>query len=289
MDDASSIKCSNLIHLQSKSCGFLPIQPFLKWAGGKRWLIKNHPDLFPDQIHGQYIEPFLGSGSVFFHLNPKTSILSDLNRDLIDTYKGVRSRHVKLKNLLKIHHENHSKSYFYKVRSSEPKELAERAARFIYLNRTCFNGIYRVNSNGQFNVPIGTQLNVILPTDCFSKWSETLKQAELKSTDFEKVIDLAKEGDFLFVDPPYTVRHNLNGFIQYNEILFSWDDQIRLSLAVNRARLRRVKILMTNANHESIRALYLKGFNQKVVTRYSSISASIQGRNAFEELVITTN
>lgn len=289
MSVVSTQLSSTLLRLQKNTNWYMPIHPFLKWPGGKRWLIKYHPELLPDQIEGRYIEPFLGSGSVYFHLRPKQAILSDLNKDLIDTYKSVRSKHVKLTNWLKVHDENHSPEYYYKIRSSSPVELSERAARFIYLNRTCFNGIYRVNSKGQFNVPIGTQTNVVLPTDSFKVWSKTLKQAELKHSDFETVINLAGEGDFLFVDPPYTVRHNLNGFIQYNEVLFSWEDQVRLSNAVNRARLRKVKILMTNANHESIRTLYLDGFDQRVVTRYSSISASVEGRNAFEELVITTN
>lgn len=277
---------SRSIRLPNNRSWHIPLHPFLKWAGGKRWLVKKHPELLPNDISGRYIEPFLGSGSVFFHLRPKQAILSDLNKHLIDTYRGVRSQHQKLYEWLKIHDKNHSADYFYEIRASSPSSLAERAARFIYLNRTCFNGIYRVNAQGNFNVPIGSHTNVILPTDCFKVWAQTLTGIDLQSNDFEKVIDQAENGDFLFVDPPYTVRHNFNGFIHYNEVLFSWDDQVRLSNALTRARKRKVRILMTNANHESLRALYSNGFDQKVVSRFSTISASKNGRNIYEELVI---
>jgi DNA adenine methylase len=267
---------------------YLPMHPFLKWAGGKRWLVRNYSHLLPKEINGRYIEPFLGSGSVYFHLRPKDAILADINKDLIDTYKGVKNHHIKLNQYLIEHHKNHSIEHYYKVRSNVPEKLAERAARFIYLNRTCFNGIYRVNASGGFNVPIGTHSNVILSTDCFHAWSQVLKGTSLVHGDFEKVINLAEKGDFLFVDPPYTVRHNFNGFIHYNEVLFSWDDQVRLSKAIRRAKQRGAKILMTNANHESIRKLYSADFQQKVVSRFSSISASAEGRSAYEELLITT-
>lgn len=265
-----------------------PLHPFLKWAGGKRWLIRHHPEILPKRINGQYLEPFLGSGSVFFHLRPDGAILSDINSDLIDTYKGIKSRSTRIHTLLKEHSSKHSTEYYYKIRDCQPEALAERAARFIYLNRTCFNGIYRVNSSGKFNVPIGAKNNVLLPTDNFGAWAKSLKKADLQNIDFEQIINQASKGDFLFVDPPYTVRHNLNGFIHYNEVLFSWEDQVRLSNALHKARSRGARILMTNANHESIRALYMKGFKLKVFSRFSSISASIATRSAFEELIITT-
>jgi DNA adenine methylase len=282
----SASETSSSIRLQSNPSRHFPIHPFLRWAGGKRWFINKHSEFLPDKIRGRYIEPFLGSGSLFFHLRPKKAILSDINTDLIDTYKGVRSKHIKIYNWLKEHDENHSSDYFYKIRASAPSELAERAARFIYLNRTCFNGIYRVNGHGQFNVPIGTNTNVLFPTDIFSIWAKVLKGMNLLTADFEKVIDQAENGDFLFIDPPYTVSHNLNGFIHYNEVLFSWEDQVRLSHALQRARRRKAKILMTNANHDSIKSLYSRGFEQKVVSRYSTISASNEGRNFYEELII---
>ncbi len=188
------------------------------------------------------------------------------------------------------HSHNHCKTYYYHIRESIPSEDVDVAARLIYLNRTCFNGIYRVNREGKFNVPIGTKTNVLLDTDLFDLRSKLLQKAEILCSDFEKSIDLAKAGDFLFCDPPYTVRHNKNGFINYNEKLFSWEDQVRLASALHRAKQRGVQIIMTNANHESIRKLYIsQGYDLITVSRYSSISGSAKSRRNYEELIVSAN
>ncbi|MGF6966742.1 DNA adenine methylase [Paraburkholderia sp. WC7.3g] len=261
--------------------------PFLKWPGGKRWLFEQCPALIPKQLDGRYIEPFLGGGAMFFALNPREAILSDLCSDLFYVYRGIRNQHQAVSRILSIHAENHSRDYYYKVRQSEPEHIAERAARLLYLNRTCFNGIYRVNRQGKFNVPLGSKTSVIRPDDDFQAWSTALRRAQIKHCDFESVIDEAREGDFIFADPPYTVRHNENGFIKYNEILFSWDDQVRLRDCLQRAKNRNVRILVTNANHESLRNLYQNGFKQFIVSRFSPIAACSESRNRYEELVIT--
>jgi DNA adenine methylase len=164
--------------------------------------------------------------------------------------------------------------------------MATRAARFIYLNRTCWNGLYRVNKLGKFNVPKGTKQSVILDTDCFSVTSRLLRNAILLDGDFEKIIDQAKERDLLFIDPPYTVRHNNNSFIEYNEKLFSWADQKRLFISLKRAKERNVLIVSTNANSKSIRKLYGGTFKTKVVSRHSVISSKSESRGKFEELII---
>lgn len=157
----------------------------------------------------------------------------------------------------------------------------------IYLNRTCFNGIYRVNANGDFNVPKGSKDSVLLDTDDFEAVSMALQHASIYLCDFETLIDNAQEGDFVFADPPYTVRHNRNGFVKYNEVLFSWEDQIRLSRALLRAKKRGATIIATNANHASVRELYeTRHFVLETVSRFSSISASPESRRQFEELVI---
>src|SRR5688500_9370669 len=117
--------------------------PFLKWVGGKRWFINKHVDLVP-QKYDRYIEPFLGSGTVFFYLQPSKAILGDLNSDLISTYQAIKDNWKAVDKLLQIHHKNHNQTYYYQVRNEEKNDLLEKAARFIYLNRTCFNGIYRV-------------------------------------------------------------------------------------------------------------------------------------------------
>lgn len=269
--------------------GIHPLPPFLKWPGGKRWLIERHKDLLPHRINGRYIEPFLGGGAVFFHLRPQVAVLSDMNRDLIETYEAVRINRGAVVENLWDHHFLHQQSpdRYYAVRAEIPDTADTRAARFIYLNRTCFNGIYRVNRKGEFNVPRGNKTNVIMPDDDWHGWTKALQSAELHHSDFQPLIAQAEKGDFLFVDPPYTIHHNLNGFIKYNEVLFSWNDQIRLAESLDQARKRGAKILMTNANHESVRALYGRGFKKAVISRFSSMSAKSEGRSSFEELIIT--
>lgn len=260
--------------------------PFLKWPGGKRWFVQRYASLLPSGFD-QYIEPFLGGGSVFFHLEPKKAILADANPELIDTYKALKTEWPSVERLLVYHQRRHSEKYYYAIRESMPEGLDERAARFIYLNRTCFNGIYRVNLEGEFNVPMGTKSTVILPTDDFKAIAKLLAGAQCRKLDFEEIINEAKKGTFIFADPPYTVRHNLNGFIKYNETLFSWDDQVRLADALARARDRGVKIISTNANHRSVRDLYReRDFTLQTVSRFSSVSADPKSRKQFKELVI---
>ena len=262
------------------------VVPFLKWPGGKRWLALGHRHMFPKKFN-RYVEPFLGSGSVFFALRPTKALLSDANEELITAYRAIRSRPTAVSNALKLHASLHNDSYYYEVRSMHPKGIVERAARLIYLNRTCFNGIYRVNLDGVFNVPRGTKDTVVLPTDDFLALSRLLRGVQLENRDFESIIDQSGKSDLNFADPPYTVRHNTNGFIKYNEKLFSWADQERLAAALARASRRGAHIVATNANHVSIRELYARyKFSQQLVSRFSSISASSASRKQFEELVI---
>lgn len=264
-----------------------PLTPFLKWAGGKRWLSEHVLDLIPDGF-GTYFEPFLGSGAIYFSLQPKAAVLSDLNGDLINAYASIRDCSDKVNTALRHHHRQHSKDYYYQLRSSTLRAQHTRAAQFIYLNRTCWNGLYRVNLAGAFNVPIGTKTKVILDTDNFPATAELLTRAELHCRDFEITIDLAGENDVIFADPPYTIHHNHNGFVKYNENIFSWQDQIRLRDAIVRAAARGAKIIMTNANHESVRNLYKKGFTLTPLSRMSVIAGASAARKAYEELLIVS-
>lgn len=265
----------------------ISITPFLKWAGGKRWFVQRHADLLPKTFN-RYIEPFLGGGSVFFHLQPQIALLGDTNPDLIAAYRGIKENWKGLVKSLQYHNRHHSDEYFYATRDKQPKEDIQRASRMIYLNRTCFNGIYRVNLRGEFNVPRGTKDAVLLETDRFDDMAKLLDGADLRVADFEVLINEANDGDFVFADPPYTVRHNFNGFVKYNEKLFSWQDQERLAEALIRAKKRGVHILSTNANHSSIRELYDQdGFNLVTTSRFSSISASSEHRKQFDELIIS--
>lgn len=260
------------------------LTPFMKWAGGKRWLVEQELDLFPSSFR-TYLEPFLGGAAVYFHLRPKSAILSDVNQELIDTYVAIKTDWRLVLRYLREHQRNHSKDYYYKIRASSYRSLFTRAARVLYLNRTCWNGLYRVNLKGEFNVPIGTKTDVLLGSDDFPRVAELLGGARIICNDFEETINMAKSGDFVFVDPPYTVKHNFNGFIKYNEKLFAWEDQIRLRDAIVRAAERGAKVLVLNAAHDSIRDLY-SDFYQIELSRSSKISGKPEYRGTYAELAV---
>ena len=261
------------------------IEPFLKWAGGKRWLT-NSGIRFVPLAYNRYVEPFLGGGAVFFNLSPSSFLISDLNRDLINCYEAIRCDWRKVLKLLEAHKKKHGSDYYYQVRELQGGDRYEAAARLIYLNRTCWNGLYRVNLKGKFNVPKGTKSTVIFPSDDFEFVAHCLKSDELRCQDFEETINSSKKGDFVFVDPPYTVAHNNNGFIKYNEKMFSWDDQIRLRNCVERAAQRGVKVSVTNADHYSIEELYKDLGSIEKVTRNSVISGKSVGRGLTSEILI---
>lgn len=262
--------------------------PFLKWAGGKRWLTTQYPHLFPANFD-RYIEPFLGSGAVYFHLKPNRALISDSNASLISTYKEVRSNWKNVERALKRHHRNHDEAYYYEERARKHRVAHEQAAQFIYLNRTCWNGLYRVNLRGEFNVPIGTKTAVTLESDDFEGVSAQLKHASLQHADFETTVRKATSGDFLFVDPPYITSHNLNGFVKYNNKIFSWRDQERLAIAIRETAKRGAKILLTNADHASVRNLY-RGIGRHIAVRRQSIlAADSNNRGSTTELAVTIN
>ena len=261
------------------------VVPFLKWAGGKRWLVANHPELFPENFD-TYMEPFLGSGAVYFHLQPDAAVLGDMNADLIGTYGAIKEDWQPVYKTLRSYHSQHDKDFYYEIRGKSFRSRAKKAAQFIYLNRTCWNGLYRVNLNGNFNVPIGTKKNVVLDSDDFEGVSDVLQGAELHATDFQTIIDAAQKDDFVFVDPPYTVKHNLNGFVKYNEHIFSWEDQIRLRDCIDNAVVRGAKVLLTNADHPSIRELYEDIGEMNSLDRLSVISGKANARGRYSELIV---
>ena len=264
------------------------VVPFLKWAGGKRWLTAQYSHLLPVRFD-RYIEPFLGSGAVFFYLQPRTALLSDNNAELINTYVQVRSNWQKVRRSLHRHQSKHNTKYYYDERARQHQVQYEKAAQFIYLNRTCWNGLYRVNRNGQFNVPKGTKSAVLLPSDDFETVSYLLKRARLLAVDFETSIARARAGDFVFVDPPYVTRHNFNGFLRYNDKIFSWNDQVRLHSAVAAAAHRGVMLLVTNAANRSIFELY-QGIGQRVTLRRSSVlAADSNDRGVVSEVAFMIN
>lgn len=260
------------------------LRPFLKWAGGKRWLAQRYLHLFPSSFI-QYIEPFIGSGAIYFSLAPEYAVLSDSNEELINAYEQVRDNWRAIQAGLRAAHARHSEEFYYDVRRSVPSNEIEKAIRFIYLNRTCWNGLYRVNRSGNFNVPIGTKSKVDMDDD-FASLSSCLKKSVLAKLDFEASMEHAGSRDLIYVDPPYTVRHNNNGFVKYNEVIFSWADQIRLRDAVRSAIRRGAFVIVSNADHPSIRELY-SGMGEIIgLSRASVISGLGEGRGRYGEVLI---
>jgi DNA adenine methylase len=263
----------------------LKIQPLLRWAGGKKWLISRIKDFIPSN-YNDYYEPFLGGASIFLNLtNKHNSYLSDINCELIEFYGQVKQNlPLLLKELKK--YEN-SEDFFYKIRSKEPTDAIKKAARFFYLNRTCFNGIYRVNQQGKFNVPYGYREVTIIEKEKFVELQEKLKFANLDCHDFYLLLDSVKENDLVFLDPPYTVAHNNNGFIEYNQKIFSWEDQERLADFTAELIKKKVNFIMTNAYHNSIKKLYKNLGKHFELERHSTISGNKDSRTKISELIIT--
>lgn len=261
------------------------LDPFLKWAGGKRWLARSSSWLLPE-TYDRYVEPFLGGGAIFFAEQPQTAILSDANARLIATYRALKDDWQAVVRHLEDYAANHSDTFYYEARSTARDEPAAEAARFIYLNRTCWNGLYRVNLKGEFNVPRGTKNKVLMDTDDFAGIAAALGSASLAVSDFEVALGNAKAGDFVFLDPPYTVAHNNNGFLKYNENIFSWTDQERLKEAAVSAAAKGANVLVLNAKHSSIETLYEGVGQHHVVRRHSVISAHSDHRKGVEEIAI---
>jgi DNA adenine methylase len=206
-------------------------QSFLRWAGGKRWLLHHLPDILGNFEVRRYHEPFLGGASVFLGTQiAGKAYLSDLNEELIETYIQVRDNPDLVAKYLDTH--INTSEHYYAVRASSPEDPVDRAARFIYLNHTSYNGIYRVNLNGQYNVPYGKNRTWggLPSAELLNSASRKLSCALMAVSDFEAVLENIEQGDLVFLDPPYTVAHNNNGFIRYNQHLFSFEDQTRLSL-----------------------------------------------------------
>ena len=254
----------------------------LKWPGGKRALLKHILPFVPSTFN-RYYEPFVGGGALFFALQPKQVLLADNNSELINCYKQVRDNpDAVIAHLSKL---RNTKEDYYAIREFIPSDDTARAARFIYLMTLSFNGIHRVNLQGKFNVPYGYK-EYLNPCDAkkILQASTLLSSAELLDEDFESAVNNAKMGDFIYFDPPYTVAHSNNGFLKYNDRIFSWSDQIRLAtIALNLAE-RGCKVLISNADHPSILELY-SSFKMCRIKRASAIAASGEYRRQITECI----
>lgn len=261
--------------------------PFLKWPGGKQWLSKIISSNVPIS-YKTYYEPFLGGGAVFFELQPSNAVLSDINDELICLYTTMRDHPVELSQLLMNYQKKHSKEFYYSMRKKRCRKDINKAARLLYLNRTCYNGMYRVNKRGLFNVPIGTKSNIIYDVELFEDYSKLLENAELLSGDFEAIIDRTKENDLVFADPPYVMSQS-GIFTKYNGRLFNWEDQKRLFNALSKAKKRGAYIVATNVCCDEIKEMYIGGnFYVYEVSRICTVAAKAEKRQSINELLISS-
>jgi len=263
----------------------------VKWAGGKRQLINQFQKYFPKEVK-RYIEPFVGGGAIAFHIiqtkKPKKVFLSDLNEELINVYGSIRDNIEDLINLLKKYQKKHSEELYYITRKEDPEVMSKlsRAARFIYLNKTCFNGLYRVNSKGQFNVPIGDYKNPkICPENELREMSKLLKKVKLKSQSFEKILKSTKRGDFVYFDPPYYPL-NKSSFTKYVKGDFLEDEQKALFNLFKKLDKKGCKVMLSNSSAKFIKDLY-KPYNIHFVEATRMINCHADKRGKVKEVVIT--
>lgn len=257
--------------------------PFLKWPGGKRWALRTLSPIVKTYLRGVYFEPFVGGGALFFGVAPPEAVLSDINADLINAYEMARDHPRALINRLK--KMAVSRSEYQAIRAATGGSALERATRLIYLNRTGFGGIYRLNRLGQFNVPYGGGERTPAPLwerGLLLSASNTLKQADLMVCDFEVCLALAGRGDLVYCDPTYTVTHDQNCFIRYNQRNFLWSDQERLAEAIRSAAGRGCTVLLSNAHHVSVQALF-RPPQSWILNRKSTVSPHPVQRRLIQE------
>lgn len=267
-------------------------QPFVKWVGGKRQLIEQFQKLFPKEFN-DYYEPFLGGGAVFFNIHKKKSFLSDMNAELINTYLVIKNDHKKLIKYLK--GIEHTKEKYLEIRAWDREKDwtkkysdIERAARFIYLNRTCFNWLHRVNSRGEFNVPMGAYKNPdYVQEENITNVSKLLNatEAEIRVESFEHVLDNAKKWDFIYLDPPYDTLTETANFTSYNQDSFGREMQARLAETFRTLHKRGCKVMLSNHNTPYIRELY-SGFRFEIVKARRNVNSNATGRGEVEEIVV---
>ena len=262
-------------------------QPIVKWAGGKTRLLSELTSRLPAHFE-RYFEPFFGGGALFYALQPKQAFLSDVNEELVILYRTVRDTLPSLISELQRH--PYEKDHYYWMRARDPETLSEveRAARTLYLNRTCFNGLYRVNRRGQFNVPMGRYRNpVICDPDKLQRASTALAQAQLTHAGFDEAMKAPQSGDFVYFDPPYQPLSKTANFTSYTSGAFSEEDQARLADTVRALAERGVKCMLSNSDTPLIQALY-KDFRVDVVMAPRLISRKAANRRPVREVIVRT-
>jgi len=271
-------------------------RPFIKWAGGKTQLLGQFEPLYPPGRIRRYIEPFVGSGAVFFHvrqiLKPAEFILADGNEELINAYRAVRDDLEKVIRLLAAHKAAHSKDHYYRVRGQIPGRLSDsaRAARLIYLNKTCFNGLYRVNSRGGFNVPMGRYTDPpILDADNLRAVRAALRGVTLRAAHFRDTLDTARRGDFIYFDPPYLPLSRTSSFTSYavnaGRCAFGEPDQEELAAVYAALARRGCRVMLSNSDAPFIHRLY-RDFDVREVRARRSINSKSDRRGRISEIVV---
>lgn len=302
--DINVIYARHLFHVANKESLFEDIaklleekpKPFVKWVGGKRQLLKQFRELglYPpdgfNPITNTYFEPFVGGGAVFFDLLPKKAELSDLNKELVTTYNIIKKDVESLIKSLKKH--KHDKEYFLKIRAKNLNKLSdlEIASRFIYLNRTCFNGMYRVNSRGEFNVPFGKYNNpLICDEENLRRVSKVLQKVSIKHQDYKEVLKKAKSGDFVYFDPPYHPISKTASFTSYTAESFLEKEQIELRDTFVELHKRGCFVMLSNSDASFINEIYskIKGVKINKIMAGRAINSKASGRGKITEVLIT--
>lgn len=266
--------------------------PFVKWAGGKRQLIESITPLLPKRI-SSYCEPFLGGGAVFFSIQPQKAVVNDLNQDLMLVYETIRDDVDALISSLQTH--ENTADYYYMMRDMDRDKKAysalsrvEKASRLLYLNKTCFNGLFRVNSSGEFNTPFGHYKNPnIVNEPVLRAVSQYFSASSITfcSEDFSQTLERVGKGSFVYLDPPYDPLSGTANFTGYNQGGFGRAEQIRLKEACDRLTKRGVKFMLSNSATDFIRELY-QAYDVTVVKAKRAINANARKRGAVEEVLI---
>lgn len=271
------------------------VKPFLKWVGGKGQLLEQFEQLFP-QKYNSYFEPFIGGGAVFFSLNPKKAHINDINETLVNTYLYIKDDVDKLiKSLKKLEKDflskdgDERKEFYYSLRekyNSLPQNDFKRSVYFLFFNKTAFNGVYRENSKGGFNVPIGSYKNPkILDEENIRNVSKTLSNTKITSGSFYDAVKKAKSGDFVYFDPPYDPLSETSSFTSYSKDSFSKDDQIKLRDLFIELDKKGVHVMLSNSNTPFIRKIY-SGYKQIPVYANRMINSKADKRGKISEVVI---
>ncbi|HFU3799503.1 TPA: DNA adenine methylase [Streptococcus suis] len=270
------------------------LQPFTKWTGGKRQLLPVIKSLMPD-TYNNYFEPFIGGGAVFFELAPQKAVINDFNSELINCYRQIKDNPQKLIELLIEHQKYNSKDYYLELRSVDrdgriyTMSDTERAARIMYMLRVDFNGLYRVNSKNQFNVPYGRYKNPkIVDSDLILSISQYLNTNNITilTGDFEKAVEDAGAGDFVYFDPPYIPLSETSAFTSYTHEGFSYEDQVRLRDVFRKLDKKGAYVMLSNSSSPLVEDLY-KGFNIHKVEATRTNGAKASSRGKISEFIVT--